>query len=45
MENVPDELMREALENERADKERINDFVRGLQSGRRLALSSGEDSV
>lgn len=45
MENVPGELMQEALDNERADKERINGFVRGLQSGRRLALSSGEDSV
>jgi hypothetical protein len=45
MENVPDELMQEALDNERADKERINGFVRGLQSGRRLALGSGEESA
>jgi len=45
MENVPDELMQEALENEQADKERINGFIRGLQSGGHLALSSSEDSV
>jgi hypothetical protein len=45
MENVPGELMEEALANERADKERITNFIRGLQSGGHLALSSGEDSV
>ena len=43
MENVPDELMQEALDKEIADKERINGFIRGLQSGGHLALSSGED--
>ena len=45
MENVPEELMQEALATERTDKERITKFVRGLQSGRHLALSAGEDSV
>lgn len=44
MGNVPDDLMEEALEKERADKERINSFIRGLQNGEHLALSSG-DSV
>jgi len=43
MENVPDELMEEALARERADKERINGFIRTLQDGGHLALSSGED--
>jgi hypothetical protein len=45
MENVPDELMKEALENEQADKERISNFIRRLQSGGHLALSPGEDLV
>jgi len=45
MENLPDELMQEALAKERADKERIADFVKRLQSGGHLALSSGEESV
>jgi len=45
MENVPDELMYEALEKEQADKDRIANFVHGLQCGHHLALSSGEDSV
>lgn len=43
MENVPEELMQEALESERIDKERITKFVRGLQNGGHLALSSDED--
>lgn len=45
MGNVPDDLMRTAQETEQADKERIAHVIGGLQCGRRLALSSGEDSI
>jgi hypothetical protein len=42
MENMPDGLMEEALKKETTDMTRINSFIRGLQNGGHLALSSGD---
>lgn len=40
---LPEELMEDALYREQLDKDRISQLVRGLQDGKRLALSSGDE--
>lgn len=43
LQNLPPELMEEALQKEQDDKDRIAHLVRGLRSDQLLALGSGED--
>ena len=43
LQNLPPEMMEEALQKEQDDKDRIAHLVRGLRSDQLLALGSGED--